>query len=79
MCLKDTVTLGRLLEQAPGRTRGLMERGAHPGEGFLAGLVTLEGTHTEAVCEELHPMEVTHIRGIFQVCLPWKGFHTKAG
>uniref|UniRef100_A0A8C0FG96 Uncharacterized protein n=1 Tax=Bubo bubo TaxID=30461 RepID=A0A8C0FG96_BUBBB len=35
--------------QAPGRTHGPMERGAHTGAGFLAGLVTLWGTHTEAI------------------------------
>lgn len=42
-------------------------------------LVTLGGTYTEAVCEELHLMGVTDIGGVFEVCLPWKGFHTEAG
>lgn len=29
------------LEQAPGRTYGLMETGAHTGAGFLTGLMSL--------------------------------------
>ena len=41
-CPKETVTPGKpTLEQAPGRTCGPMERGAHAGAGLLAGLVTL--------------------------------------
>lgn len=32
-------------QQAPGRTFGPMEGGAHTGEGFLAGLLTPQGTH----------------------------------
>jgi len=38
------------LEQAPARTRGPMERGAHTGAGLLAGLLTLWGTHAGAGC-----------------------------
>jgi len=46
-----------MLEQAPGRTCGPMERGAHDGADLLAGLVTLWGTHAGAVCPEgVHPM-----------------------
>jgi len=37
-CLKEAVTPRRA---CPGRTCGLMERGAHAGAGLLAGLVTL--------------------------------------
>ena len=39
-----------MLEQAPGRTCGPIERGAHGGAGLLAGLVTPWGTHTGAAC-----------------------------
>jgi len=49
-----------MLEQASGRTCDSMERGAHAGPGLLAGLVTLRGTHTGAVCEELQPMGRTN-------------------
>jgi len=43
--------LGELaLEQASGRSCGPMERGAHPGAGLLAGLVTLWGAHAGAAC-----------------------------
>ena len=38
------------LEQDPGRSCGPVERGAHAGAGFLAGLVTPWGTHAGAVC-----------------------------
>jgi len=38
------------LEQAPARTCGPMERGAHAGAGLLAGLVTPWGTHAGAAC-----------------------------
>ena len=65
------------MEQAPGRTCGPMERGAHAGAGLLSGLVTPWGptleqpvperlhpagrTHAGAVCEELQPVEKTNI------------------
>jgi len=39
-----------VLEQAPARTCGPMERGAHATAGLLAGLVTLWWTHTGAAC-----------------------------
>ncbi|GAB0187950.1 epimerase family protein SDR39U1 [Grus japonensis] len=38
------------LEQAPGRTCGPVERGAHARAGLLAGLVTPWGTHAGTVC-----------------------------
>jgi len=38
------------LEQAPARTCGPVERGAHAGTGLLARLVTLWGTHAGAAC-----------------------------
>jgi len=38
------------LEQAPARTCGPLERGAHAGAGLLAGLVTPWVTHTGAAC-----------------------------
>jgi len=50
-----------VLEQAPARTCGPMERGAHIGTDLLAGLVTPWGTHAGAVSEELQPMGRTHI------------------
>jgi len=37
-------------EQAPARTCGRVERGAHAGAGLLTGLVTPWGTHTGAAC-----------------------------
>jgi len=77
------------LEQAPGRTCGPVERGAHAGAGLMAGLVmpTLE----HSVPEGLHPMEVTcagavhgelwplrraHVGQVMEDCLPWEGPHT---
>jgi len=39
-----------VLEQAPARTYGPVERGAHAGAGLLAGLVTPWGTHAGAAC-----------------------------
>jgi len=39
-----------MLEQAPGRTCGPVERGTHTGAGLLAGLVTPWGTHAGAAC-----------------------------
>jgi len=38
------------LEQAPARTCGHVETGAHAGAGFLAGLVTPWGNHPGAAC-----------------------------
>ncbi|GAB0186311.1 hypothetical protein GRJ2_001096400 [Grus japonensis] len=50
-CPKEAVAHGKpTLEQAPGRTCGPMERGAHTRAGLLAGLVTPWGTHAGAVC-----------------------------
>ena len=49
-----------MLEQAPARTCGPMERGAHTRAGLLAGFVTLWGTHAGAACEELQPLGRTH-------------------
>jgi len=39
-----------MLEQAPARTCGPEERGAHAGAGLLAGPVTPWGTHAGAAC-----------------------------
>ncbi|PKU41212.1 hypothetical protein llap_8481 [Limosa lapponica baueri] len=65
-----------MLEQAPGRTCGPVERGAHTAAGepmleesFPEGLYRMEGIHTGAVCEELQPVESTHI-GEFYGGLP---------
>ena len=38
------------VERAPGRTCGPTERRSHVGSGFLAGLVTPQGTYAGAVC-----------------------------
>jgi len=38
------------MEQTPARTCGPVERGAHIGAGFLAGLVTPWRTHAGAAC-----------------------------
>jgi len=45
-----------MLKQAPGRSCGPKERGAHAGAGLLAGLVSPWGTRTGAVHKEPHPM-----------------------
>ena len=54
------------LEQAPGRTCGPMERGAHAGVGFLAGLVTPRKGPTleQSVPEGLQPIEGTYAGAI---------------
>lgn len=44
------------LEQAPGGICDPVEKGTHAGTGLLAGIMTPEGTHTRAICEELQPM-----------------------
>lgn len=50
-CLKNAVTtLEPMVERAPGRTCGPIDRGAQAGAGFLAGLTTPRGTNAEAVC-----------------------------
>jgi len=49
------------LEQAPARTRGLVETGSHAGVGFLAGFVTPWGpTLEQPVPEGLHTVGRTH-------------------
>jgi len=49
------------LEQAPARTCGPVEIGAHAGAGLLAGLVTPWRPMLEQpVPEGLHPVEGTH-------------------
>jgi len=45
-----------MLEQAPGKTCGPVERGVHTGAGLLAGIVTLAGDVPGAVHEGLCPM-----------------------
>lgn len=50
-----------VLEQAPGRSCGSMERGACAGASLLAGLVTPQGpTVNQPDPEGLHSMEKTH-------------------
>jgi len=50
-----------VVEQAPARTCGPVERGAHAGADLLAGLVTLWGpTLDQPVPEGMHPMGRTH-------------------
>lgn len=51
------------MEQAPGGICDPVGRGAHTQTGLLAGLVTLEGTHPRAICEELQPMGRAHFGG----------------
>lgn len=53
-----------MLEQAPGRTCGPLERRAHIGAGFLAEFVSLQRTHAGVVLEGLHPMEGICSRGV---------------
>jgi len=68
------------VEQAPGRTCGPVERGAHAGAGLLAGLICRRGptleqsvpeglhpmarNHAGAVCEELQSMGSTHVGAV---------------
>jgi len=77
------------MEQAPARTCGPVERGAHAGAGLLAGLVTPWGpmleqpvseelhsmgrTHGGAVREELHPMGRTHFGEVCAELSPVRG------
>jgi len=60
-----------VLEQAPGRTCGPVERGAHAGAGLLAGLVTLWGpTLEQPVPEGLHPVGGTHAGAVCEELQP---------
>lgn len=47
--------------QAPVGTCGPVHRGAHHGAGFLAGLVTLWGTHAEAVHKQMQPIGIADV------------------
>jgi len=61
------------LEQAPGKTCGSVERGAHAGAGLLAGLVTPWGPVLEqSVPEGLHAVEETMLEH-FMKNSPWEG------
>jgi len=78
-----------VLEQAPARTCGPVERETHAGAGLLAGLVTpwgptleqpvseglhlIDGTHAGAVCEELQYMGRTHVGEISGELSPVRG------
>jgi len=68
-----------VLEQAPGRTCGPVQRGAHAGAGLVAGLVTPWGTHAGAVHEELQPMGGTTLENFVEDCLLWEEPHSGAG
>jgi len=60
-----------VLEQAPARTCGPVQRGAHTGAGFLAGLVTPWGpTLEQPVPEGLHPMGRTHTGAVHEELQP---------
>jgi len=63
-----------VLEQAPARTCGPMETGAHVRAGLLAGLVTPWGhTLEQPVPEGLHPMGRTMLGQSVKSCSPWEG------
>jgi len=84
-----------MLEQAPTRTCGPTERGAHARAGLLAGLVTpwgptleqpvpeglhpVGGTHAGAVREELQPVGRTHIEAVCGELSPVRGPQAGAG
>jgi len=61
-----------MVEQAPGKICGPLERGPHTRAGFLAGLVTLWGTHAGAVCEDMSWEGLT-LDLFMEHCLPWEG------
>jgi len=56
-----------------------MERGAHAGAGFLAGIVTPEGGPTleQPVTEGLHPMERTHAGPVCEKLQPMGRTHAR--
>ncbi|GAB0192340.1 L-threonine dehydratase catabolic TdcB-like [Grus japonensis] len=73
--LKEAVARGKpALEQAPGRTCGPVERGAHARAGLLAGLVDPVGDPMleQFAPEGLHPMEETTLEQFMKDCSPWE-------
>ena len=63
-----------MLEQAPARTCGPVERGVHTGAGLQAGLVTSWGhTLEQPVPEGLHQWEGPMLGQFMQSCSPWEG------
>jgi len=66
-----------VLEQAPARTCGSVEGGAHARAALLAGLVTLWGpTLEQPVPEGLQPMGRTHIGEVCGELSPMRGTFT---
>ena len=62
------------------RTCGPMEKGAHAGANFLAGLVTPWGTHTGAACSwRSSPMEGTHAGAVREELQPVGRISTHGG
>ena len=59
------------MEQAPARTCGPVERGAHAGAGLLAGLVTSwEGPTLEQFMKSCSPWEGLMLEKFVENCLP---------
>jgi len=69
------------LEQAPGRTCGTVERGAHAGAGLLAGLVTLwKGpTLEKPVPEACTLWKGPTLEQFVKNCSLWEGPQAEAG
>ncbi|GAB0208359.1 AN1-type zinc finger protein 5-like [Grus japonensis] len=63
------------LEQAPGRTCGPMERGAHAGAGLLAGLVTPWGTQhwSSLFLKDCTLWKGPTLEQFLKTCSPWEG------
>ncbi|PKU40823.1 hypothetical protein llap_8879 [Limosa lapponica baueri] len=69
-----------MLEQAPGRTCGPVERGTHAGADLLAGLVTpWKGPMLEQLVKNCSRWEGLMLEKFRKDCLPWEGLHTQAG
>jgi len=64
-----------VLEQAPARTCGPVERGAHAGAGLLAGLVTPWGTHAwrSLFLKDCTLWEGATLGQFMENCSPWEG------
>ena len=68
-----------MLEQAPGRTYGRAERGAHAGAGLLAGLVTPWGLTLEQFVKNCSLWEGLVLEKFLEDCLIWEGPCAEAG
>jgi len=81
LCPKEAVTHGEpMWEQAPGRTCGPMERGAHARAGLLAGLVTpWKGPMLEQFVKSCTCGNNPCWSSLWREYFPWEGPHAGAG